>query len=136
MNATPRANGREAGRDAISILVVEDDRALREFLSIALSDEFSVAVAVNGDEAVEVAQRVRPDVILLDVMLPGRSGLDVLRLLRADPELHDVPVLVMTAFSDIEPGEAEAAGANSFLAKPFDLAELIAAVKELYGSDG
>jgi two-component system, OmpR family, response regulator len=135
MNATPRPNGREHGSEVISILVVEDDRALREFLSTALSDELSVAVAVNGEEAFGVARQVQPDVVLLDVMLPGRSGLDVLRQLRADPQLRDVPVLVMTAFSDIEPGEAEAAGANSFLAKPFDLGELIDAIKELHGSD-
>jgi CheY-like chemotaxis protein len=136
VSATPRAHRREYGQEKASILVVEDDRALRDFLCTALADEFRVAVAVTGEEALEVAQQLRPDVVLLDVMLPGRSGLDVLRQLRADPDLQDIPVLVMTAFSEIEPGEAEAAGADKFLSKPFDLAELIAATKELLGIDG
>jgi DNA-binding response OmpR family regulator len=125
------ATGQGAERRRATILVVEDDIALREFLCTALADEFEVECAVSGEEAVDIARRVRPDVVLLDVMLPGLSGLDVVRLMRTDPALSDTPVLVMTAFSEIEPGEAEAAGASRFLAKPFDLHELTAAVKDL-----
>ena len=69
----------------MTILVVEDDSALREFLCTALADEFEVAGAVSGEEAVDLARRLRPDVILLDVMLPGLSGLDVVRVIRSDP---------------------------------------------------
>jgi CheY-like chemotaxis protein len=122
---------RRPGSGRVTILVVEDDNALREFLCTALADEFDVTGAVSGEEAVDLARRLQPDVILLDVMLPGLSGLDVIRVIRSDPGLRDTPVLVMTAFSEIEPGEAEAAGANRFLAKPFDLQELTAAVKDL-----
>ncbi len=118
-------------RRRVTILVVEDDSALREFLCTALADEFEVAGAVSGEEAVDVARRLRPDVVLLDVMLPGLSGLDVVRVIRADPSLRDTPVLVMTAFSEIDAGDAEAAGANRFLAKPFDLQQLTAAVRDL-----
>jgi DNA-binding response OmpR family regulator len=115
----------------VTILVVEDDSALREFLCTALADEFDVAGAVSGEEAVDLARRLRPDVVLLDVMLPGLSGLEVVRVIRSDPALKDTPVLVMTAFSEIDAGDAEAAGANRFLAKPFDLHELTAAVRDL-----
>jgi DNA-binding response OmpR family regulator len=115
----------------VTILVVEDDSALREFLCTALADEFEVAGAVSGEEAVDLARRLRPDVVLLDVMLPGLSGLDVVRVIRSDPSLKDTPVLVMTAFSEIDAGDAEAAGANRFLAKPFDLQQLTAAVRDL-----
>ena len=115
----------------VTILVVEDDSALREFLCTALADEFEVAGAVSGEEAVDLARRLRPDVVLLDVMLPGLSGLDVVRVIRADPNLRDTPVLVMTAFSEIDAGDAEAAGASRFLAKPFDLQQLTAAVRDL-----
>ena len=118
-------------RRRVTILVVEDDSALREFLCTALADEFEVAGAVSGEEAVDLARRLRPDVVLLDVMLPGLSGLDVVRVIRADPSLRDTPVLVMTAFSEIDAGDAEAAGANRFLAKPFDLQQLTAAVRDL-----
>jgi CheY-like chemotaxis protein len=115
----------------VTILVVEDDSALREFLCTALADEFDVAGAVSGEEAVDLARQLRPDVVLLDVMLPGLSGLDVVRVIRSDPSLKDTPILVMTAFSEIDAGDAEAAGANRFLAKPFDLHELTSAVRDL-----
>jgi CheY-like chemotaxis protein len=115
----------------VTILVVEDDSALREFLCTALADEFEVAGAVSGEEAVDLARQLRPDVVLLDVMLPGLSGLDVVRVIRSDPSLKDTPILVMTAFSEIDAGDAEAAGANRFLAKPFDLHELTSAVRDL-----
>ena len=113
------------------VLVVEDDDALREFLRLALSEEFEVVDAVSGEAAIELARRAVPDVVVLDVMLPGASGLEIVRQMRLDPQLKDVPVLVMTAFSEIEPAEAEAAGASDFLAKPFDVRELTVAVKEL-----
>ena len=125
------AADQKAERKRATILVVEDDSALREFLCTALAEEFDVECAVSGEEAIKIAQRVRPDVVLLDVMLPGVNGLDVVRRIRSDPALSGIPVLVMTAFSEIEAGEAEAAGANRFLAKPFDLLELTAAVKDL-----
>jgi DNA-binding response OmpR family regulator len=115
----------------VTILVVEDDSALREFLCTALADEFEVAGAVSGEEAVDLARQLRPDVVLLDVMLPGLSGLDVVRVIRSDPSLKDTPILVMTAFSEIDAGDAEAAGADRFLAKPFDLHELTSAVRDL-----
>jgi CheY-like chemotaxis protein len=119
----------DSGR--VTVLVVEDDSALREFLCTALADEFEVAGAVSGEEAVDLARKLRPDVVLLDVMLPGLSGLDVVRVIRSDPSLKDTPVLVMTAFSEIDANDAEAAGANRFLAKPFDLNELTTAVRDL-----
>ena len=129
--ADTAASERGAIRERAVVLVVEDDAALREFLCTALLDEFDVECAVSGEEAIEMAQRTRPDVVLLDVMLPGVNGLDVVRRIRSDPALSGIPVLVMTAFSEIEAGEAEAAGASRFLAKPFDLHELKAAVRDL-----
>jgi len=128
---SPVASEVPTKRERAVVLVVEDDHVLREFLCFALADEFEVVDAVTGEEAVEIARRSAPDVVVLDVMLPGASGLDVVRQMRADPTLKDVPVLVMTAFSEIEPAEAEAAGASDFLAKPFDVRELTEAVKEL-----
>ena len=125
------ATEQKADNRRVTVLVVEDDLALREFLCTALADEFEVAGAVSGEEAVELARQLRPDVVLLDVMLPGLSGLDVVRVIRSDPSLKDTPVLVMTAFSEIDANDAEAAGASRFLAKPFDLHELTAAVRDL-----
>jgi DNA-binding response OmpR family regulator len=120
-----------AAGDLATIVVVEDDPALRAFLCTALAEEFAVSGAVTGEEAIQLIRRLRPDIVILDVMLPGVSGLDVVRQIRAEPGLAQTPILVMTAFSDIEPAEAEEAGASRFLSKPFDVQELTAAVKEL-----
>jgi DNA-binding response OmpR family regulator len=114
-----------------TVLIVEDDPALREFLRVALNGDFRFAETGDGVEAVELAREIRPDVVLLDVMLPGQSGLDALLQIRADDALKDTPVVVMTAFSDVESSDVAAAGANLFLSKPFDPVELIEAVEGL-----
>ena len=113
-----------------TILVVEDDSALRQFLCTALSDEFDVTGAVSGEEAVELARELRPDVVLLDVMLPGLSGLDVVRVIRSDERLKDTPVLVMTRLQRDRVRPRGSAGADRFLTKPFDLQELTDAVRD------
>jgi DNA-binding response OmpR family regulator len=117
------------------VLICEDDPALREFLRIALDADFRFAETGDGLEAVELARKIHPDVVLLDVMLPGQSGLEALRLIRADDDLKDTRVLVMTAFSDVRPSEVAAAGADSFLTKPFDPLELVQAVEGLLARD-
>jgi CheY-like chemotaxis protein len=118
-------------RSRATVLICEDDPGLREFLRIALDGDFRFAETADGLEAVALAREIRPDVVLLDVMLLGQSGLDALRQIRADPELKATPVVVMTAFSDVGPSEVEAAGADRFLKKPFDPLELIEAVEDL-----
>lgn len=128
---TPEAAEKKSGQDVAVVLVVEDDDVLREFLCVALADEFEVASTVSGLEAVDLTRTLRPDVVVLDVMLPGLNGLDVVRRIRADPNVRDTPVLVMTAFSDIEPADAAAAGADRFLSKPFEVGELVEAIREL-----
>lgn len=115
------------------MLICEDDPALREFLRVALDGDYRFAETGDGLEAVKVAREIRPDIVLLDVMLPGQSGLDALRQIRADDALQDTPVIVMTAFSDVRSSDVEAAGADSFLNKPFDPLELVEAVEALLG---
>jgi len=79
---------------------------------------------------------VRPDLILLDMMMPGQSGLEVLAELRRDPELRGIPVLMLTARAQLTDREAaHLAGADRFLAKPFSPLELDGVVKELLGND-
>jgi len=117
------------------VLICEDDPALREFLVVALDGSFRFAETDNGLEAVELTRTLRPDVVLLDVMLPGQSGLEAIRMIRADAELKDTRVVVMTAFSDVRPSDIEAAGADRFLSKPFDPLELVEAVEELLARD-
>ena len=117
------------------VLICEDDPALREFLRVALDGDFRFAETGDGIEAVELARSLHPDVVLLDVMLPGQSGLEALRMIRADANLDDLKIIVMTAFSDVRDSDVAAAGANAFLAKPFDPMELVQAVEELIARD-
>ena len=111
-----------------TVLVVDDDAALAEMLQIVLQAAgFDTAWVASGDKVLDEFRRVRPDLVLLDVMLPGRSGIDVCRDLRAE---SDVPVVMLTAKSDTrDVVEGLEAGADDYVAKPFKTQELLARVK-------
>jgi len=110
------------------ILVVEDDRSIRETTRMALADAgFSVVTAADGDEAMARFRADRPDAVLLDVMLPKRDGLEVLRSIRA---LSSTPVLMVTArddTSDIVVGLE--LGADDYITKPFEMPILLARLR-------
>lgn len=116
-----------------TILVCDDSQIMRALVRATLEDaSYSVVEAEDGEQALRLARRVVPDVILLDVMMPGRSGLEVLAELRADAELGGVPVIMLTALAQATDREAsEQAGADRYLTKPFHIAELATAVEEL-----
>ena len=113
------------------VLVVEDEKKMASFIRKALQAEgLAVDVSHNGEEALALAVAVAFDVIILDIMLPGRDGLSVLRQLRVRGVR--VPVLLLTARGDVnERVEGLNAGADDYLPKPFVLAELIARVRAL-----
>jgi CheY-like chemotaxis protein len=115
---------------AATILVCDDDANLRELVRAVLGPTFRFVEAADGAEALTAARELTPDLIVLDVMLPGLSGIEVLEELRADEELGDVPVVVITAWSHAE-GEAWTAGADRVVLKPFDPDALSGAVAEL-----
>jgi CheY-like chemotaxis protein len=114
------------------ILVCDNEEALRDLVRASLGGGYEITEARDGDEAVAEARRLRPDLIVLDVMMPGRSGLDVLAELRKDPELAAVKVIVLTARAQAtDRSSAEGAGADAFLSKPFSPLELAALVERL-----
>jgi DNA-binding response OmpR family regulator len=116
------------------ILVVDDEPPLRELVVVTLGPAYSCDEAADGDAALERLRDSRYDLVMLDVMMPGRSGLDVLREMRSDEALRDVPVIVMSAWQSSEDVVAVLeAGASGFLAKPFRLEELDSAVKDVIG---
>lgn len=117
-----------------SVLVVDDEQAIREFVGEVLEDEgYRVRMASNGQEALTHLAAERPDLVLLDIMMPVLDGREVLKRMRADAALNDVSVLVMSAAAD--PGVI-GGGFNAFLPKPFDLDRLISAVHRLLGHQG
>ncbi len=115
------------------ILIVDDDPAGRRAMEAPLlSDEYNLVLAQDGPQALELAHTLQPDLILLDVMMPGMDGYEVCRRLRADLLLAEVPIIMVTALDDRSSKlQGLAAGADDFLSKPFDRAELRARVQTI-----
>jgi two-component system chemotaxis response regulator CheY len=113
-----------------TILICDDEPTLRELVRASLNGGYRFAEASDGYTAVALARDLSPDAIVLDLMLPRLSGLEVLEELRQDEELREIPVLVMTAWNDTEDA-ARAAGATSFVTKPFQPDDLKLAVEEM-----
>ncbi|MFT5447158.1 MAG: DNA-binding response OmpR family regulator [Gammaproteobacteria bacterium] len=115
------------------ILIAEDEPNIVESLTFLLERAgFEVSCEMNGLQALTAALANPPDVMILDVMLPGMDGLEVLRRLRADARTESLPVLILTAKGQREDRErALASGANMFITKPFSNSVVIAAVSAL-----
>lgn len=109
-----------------TILIVEDEPSARETLVSILEPEgYNLVLAKNGYDAIDRAKELHPDVILLDVMMPGMDGFDVCRAIRKDDVLMEVPILFMTALNDRKSRlEGLEAGADEFISKPYDRHEL------------
>ncbi len=119
------------------ILYVEDDPDIQAVAQLALEaiGGFTVYLSDSGADGLETAVREQPDLILLDVMMPGMDGPTTLASLRADPELMDIPVIFVTA--KVQPAEVEhftSLGALGVIAKPFDPMTLAGVVTELWAS--
>lgn len=115
------------------ILIVEDEPNIVESLSFILQRAgFDVEVATDGYEALQHLRRRSYDALVLDVMLPGMNGFDVLRTVRADAALGTLPVVVLTAKGQATDRKAaEAIGANVFITKPFSNAEIVDQIRQL-----
>lgn len=115
------------------VLLIEDEPNIIEAIRFILSrDGWQVDTHSNGTDAVDVVRAKTPDVLILDVMLPGRSGYDILRDLREAAETQALPVLMLTARGQSKDREmAERAGVNRFMTKPFSNAEVLDAVRTL-----
>jgi CheY-like chemotaxis protein len=115
------------------VLVVDDDDVIRQLISVNLELEgFEVHTAVDGNDAVTKARELVPDVITLDVMMPRLDGWGAAEQLRADPQTHDIPLVLLSARAqeaDLKRGER--IGVDAYLTKPFDPDELIQIVNRL-----
>jgi DNA-binding response OmpR family regulator len=124
--------------ESFRILLVEDEPVIQELVTTMLGGELSgrrveVHVVADGDQALGVARRVQPDLVLLDVVLPGLDGVSLCRLIKADPVLRSrTTVLMLTArVSERDREAARRAGADGYLEKPFRGFELMERVEAL-----
>ncbi len=117
------------------ILLIEDEPNIAEAIRFLLGrDGWQVTVLTTGQGAIAEIARLGPQVVILDLMLPVRSGLQILTDIRADPATLDLPVLMLTAKGQERDREAAfAAGVSNFMTKPFDNNEMRAAVRALMG---
>nr|WP_232897196.1 response regulator [Pontibaca salina] len=113
--------------------MIEDEPNIIEAIRFLLTREgWKVDSHTHGGDAIEVVQRIKPDLLILDVMLPGKSGMDILQELRALPEYANLPVLMLTARGQMRDRDmAERAGVSRFMTKPFSNIEVLDAVRDL-----
>jgi two-component system, OmpR family, phosphate regulon response regulator PhoB len=117
--------------DQPRVLVVEDESAQREILAYNLEAEgFRVARAETGDEALVLVDEERPDIIVLDWMLPGVSGIEICRRLKARPDTRGVPIIMLSARSEeLDRVRGLETGADDYVVKPYSVVELMARVR-------
>lgn len=115
------------------VLLIEDEPNIIEAIRFILSrDGWDVKTHSNGVDAIDAVRARMPDVIILDVMLPGKSGFDILTEIRGDAALAEMPVLMLTARGQTKDREmAERAGASHYMTKPFSNAEILETVRQL-----
>ena len=116
-----------------SILVVEDSPTNMQLITEALQQEgYRITTATDGEEALEKAVRMKPDLIILDVILPKKNGFQVCRQLRSSPDTHDISVIMLTSKSqESDRFWGLKQGADEYMTKPYDIGELLANVAKL-----
>lgn len=116
------------------ILAVDDERHIVRLVQINLVKEgYEVVTASNGREAIEKAREIKPDLIVMDVMMPEMDGFEALEKMKADPELMAIPVIMLTAKAqDADVFSGWQKGADLYLTKPFNPSELLTFVKRIF----
>lgn len=120
---------------ALRILVIDDEAYARQLVRVLLEKEgYEVTAATSADEGLRLIRETRPDLVTLDLMMPGRDGLDMLAEKQADPAIQGIPCLVLSAVGlNADLDRALALGARATLSKPFSQRQLLDAVREVVG---
>jgi phosphoserine phosphatase RsbU/P len=114
------------------VLVVDDARANVDMLVAALRDDYKLSVALDGESALRAVERSAPDLLLLDIVMPGIDGYEVCRRLRADPATRELPIMFLSSLDDVrDKARGFELGANDYLSKPFEILEVKARVRSL-----
>ena len=125
------------GSLAHKVLIVDDDAFIRRPLEYILREEgFAPLTAVDGDDCIDKIADERPDLIILDVMMPGRDGFEVCRILKQDPDLAEIPIILLSARGrghDKQKGLS--LGAAEFMTKPYSPSDLLRRVRELLSTN-
>lgn len=118
----------------ISILLADDSITIQKVVGIIFAgDGYTLTVVDNGKSAVQKAQEIMPDVLLIDVLMPGMNGYEVCEAIRREPALSQKPILLLTgSFEPFDEAKAAQCGADAHIAKPFESQQIIAKVQELY----
>lgn len=118
---------------AKKVLIVDDEQNIVISLEFLMQRAgYEVAIARNGEDALEMVSQFRPDLVLLDVMMPKVNGFDVCQKIRDNPDLQDTKVIMLTAKGrEVEVAKGMALGANSYVIKPFSTRELVAEVQRV-----
>jgi CheY-like chemotaxis protein len=120
------------------ILIVEDEVDILRLLSTILSSfgDYGIFCASDGQEALRIAREESPDIIILDIQLPGMNGYDVCKLIRSDPAISDIKVLMLSGMTqDSDWQKAQEVGADGYIAKPFSSIALVEKVEKLLRSN-
>jgi signal transduction histidine kinase/DNA-binding response OmpR family regulator len=126
--AAPEA--RRPATDRLRVLLADDNSDMRDYMAHILGSQYDLVAVPDGREALAAARRLRPDLVLSDIMMPQLDGFGLLREIRADAQLRDVPVIFLSARAGEEARtEGVAAGADDYLTKPFSARELVARVR-------
>jgi len=119
------------------ILIVEDNSDLLKVLQMLLQGGYETVGAMKGEQAVEIAVAERPDLILLDIILPDMNGLETARLVRQHPEIRATPILAMTAsVSRIDEDDCILSGCDDYIPKPFTYEQLLPRIQKLLEHNG
>ena len=114
------------------VLLVDDTKANLDILVEGLKGDHKLSLAMNGDTALQAVRRTPPDLVLLDIVMPGMDGYEVCRRLRELPETADVPIMFLSSLEEVQnKTRGFEAGANDYLTKPFDMLEVKARVRSL-----
>jgi CheY-like chemotaxis protein len=118
------------------VLVVDDDPAILEICSDLLQTEgYTVTIATNGQQALEQIRMNPPNVVLMDIMMPILDGVEACRQVKANPTTADIPVVLMSARTNLTRQSQDLASADALVAKPFDIDHLLNTIHDLVGED-
>lgn len=118
---------------AKEILIVDDEPSIVIPIQFLMEQQgYSVIVAENGEDALDIIHKYKPDLVLLDIMLPGIDGYEVCEIVRLNPKYRNIKIIFLTAKGrEVEIAKGMALGADAYITKPFSNAEVVAKVKEL-----